>query len=161
MMNIKEFFTKNRPIPPIVFGVSLLVLVSYYFFIAISNPQPAVDVLSALQENAITLAHGEVIMNKIQSFEDSRVRGDEGEMREAREEILRLKEEFIRKANEQALLSKEREKHRSATIQRENWYSVILWGILLLIVASVILIDYKKKRGGVYVSRFKDEKPAP
>ena len=100
-------------------------------------------------------------MNKIQSFEDSRVRGDEGEMREAREEILRLKEEFIRKANEQALLSKEREKHRSATIQRENWYSVILWGILLLIVASVILIDYKKKRGGVHVSRFKDEKPAP
>ena len=144
-----------------MFGVSLLVLVSYYFFIAISNPQPAVDVLSALQENAITLAHGEVIMNKIQSFEDSRVRGDEGEMREAGEEILRLKEEFIRKTNEQALLSKEREKHRSATIQRANWDRVILGGILLLIVASVILIDYKKKRGGVHVSRFKDEKPAP
>jgi hypothetical protein len=100
-------------------------------------------------------------MEKIQSFEDSLVRGDEGEMHEAGEKILRLKEEFIRKTNEQALLSKEREKHRSATIQRANWDKVILWGILLLIVASGLLIDYKKKRGGVDVSRFKDEKTVP
>lgn len=160
-MNIKEFFTKNRSLPPIVFVVSLLVLVSYYFIIAISNPQPAVDVINVLQENAITLAHGEVIMKKIQSFEDSRVRGDEGEMREAREEILRLQEEFIRKTNEQALLSKERERHRSATIQRANWNNAVLWGILSLIVAWGLLIDYKKMRGGVDVSRFKDEKTAP
>jgi hypothetical protein len=160
-MNIKEFFTKNRSIPPIVFGVPLLVLVSYYFFIAISNPQPVVDIDNVLEENAIVLAHGKVIMEKIQSFEDSLVRGDEGEMHEAGEEILRLKEEFIRKTNEQALLSKEREKHRSATIQRANWDRVILWGILLLIVASILLIDYKKKRGGVDVSRFKDEKTVP
>jgi hypothetical protein len=160
-MNIKEFFTKNRSIPPIVFGVSLLVLVSYYFFIAISNPQPVVDIDNVLEENAIVLAHGKVIMEKIQSFEDSRVRGDEGEMHEAGEEILRLKEEFIRKTNEQAMLSKEREKHRRATIQRANWDRVILWGILLLIVASGLLIDYKKKRGGVDVSRFKDEKTVP
>ena len=102
-----------------MFVVSSLVLVSYYFIIAISNPQPAVDVLNVLQETANTLAHGEVIMKKIQSFEDSRVRGDEGEMREAREEILRLQEEFIRKTNEQALLSKEREAPKCDHTTRE------------------------------------------
>ncbi len=64
----------------------------------------------------------------------------------------------MRKADERALLSKEKEKQRSASEQSAKWTAAIVGGILLLIAAMEIARGYKTMRVGSDVSRFENEK---
>ena len=160
-MNIKELFTKRRSFPPILLGVVLLVLASYHFFLAFGpSLQQVVDVDEVVQEGTMAIAEGEATIKKIQSFEDARIRGDEREMREAGAEIQRHREGLMRKADERALLSKEKEKQRSASEQRAKWTAAIVGGILLLIAAMELARGYKTMRVGSDVSRFENEEAA-
>lgn len=160
---MNEFFTKRRSFPPILLGVALLIFASYQFFLAFGperNLQQGIDVDEVLQESRNAIAESEASIKKIQSFEDARIRGDEREMREAGEEMQRHREELMRKADERALLSKERERQRSASIQGARWTTAIVGGIVLLIAAMEFAMGYNTIRGVGGVSRSKNEEAA-
>lgn len=156
-MNMKKFFTKQRSLPPIIFGVAFPIWVSYYFFTAFSNPRPGIDIDNTIREVGVALADVQIIMEQNQRVQDALARGDESEKNRALEEMGRLQDEFKRKTSAQALISKEREQHRITSLQRFYWERAILWGIMFTVVIIAYLITRQKSRDGVVVSRLKDE----
>ena len=124
-MSVKEFFAKQRSFPPV---------------------QQGVDVDAISQEIRD-------VEDKLRDFEDVLVRGDEREIREAREEAQRYFNAEKRKADE-------REKHRITTNVRARWITAIVGVIVLLIAAMELAKGYRMMRGGDGVSRSKSEEAA-